>query len=51
MKDGLIKKCQEHTVALESLEPRVYADGASSHMFKLSWDIFTEAGLVLGQHF
>jgi len=34
----------------ESLEPMVNADGALGHMFNLSRDIFTEAGLVLGQH-
>lgn len=52
-KDGQIrvKKCRGCTVGLESLEARVDADGASSHMFDLSWDVFTEAGLVLGQHF
>lgn len=46
-----VKKCREYTEVLDSLEPRVIANGASSHMFNLSWDIFTETGLVLGQHF
>lgn len=46
-----LKSAREYTVVLGGLEPRVDADGALSHMFDLSWDIFTEAGLVLGQHF
>lgn len=46
-----VKKCREYTVESDSLEPRVDADGASSHMFNLSWDVFTEAGLILSQHF
>lgn len=33
------------------LEAAIDAERPASHMFNLSWDVFTEAGLVLGQHF
>lgn len=44
------KRCKACCHFTESLESTVNADGALSHMFNLSWDIFIEAGLVLGQH-
>lgn len=44
------ERCKACCHFTEGLESTVNADGASSHMFNLSWDIFIEAGLVLGQH-